>query len=81
MMNDNVMCARLPAFCLRFSVPVIQVGFYKFPLVRPVHSLFFARVPLNSSSFACVRGSLYTAGVGGGQGNSVMGLFALIWQI
>jgi len=68
MMNDNVMCAKLRAFCLRFSVPVIQVGFYKFPLVCPVHSLFFARVPLNSSPFACGRGSLYTAGVRGGQG-------------
>lgn len=67
MMNDNVMCAKLPAFCLQFSVPVIQVGFYKFPLVWPEHSLFFAQVPLNSSLFACVRGSLCRAGVEGGQ--------------
>ena len=33
MMNDSAICAKLPAFCLLFSVPVIQVGFCKFALV------------------------------------------------
>lgn len=65
MMNDSVMCAKLPAFCLLFSVPVIQVSFCKFPAVGPAFSFFFTRVPRNPSAFASRRGGLYRAGVQG----------------
>lgn len=81
MMNDSAMCAKLPAFCLLFSVPVIQVGFCKFLVFWPATSFFFARVPGISLHFSGGRGGLYTARVGPGQGRLVVGLLGLIWQI
>ena len=68
MMNDSAICAKLLAFCLLFSVPVIQVGFCKFPPFWPAPCFFFARVLEISLHFSSGRGGLCRAGVRGGQG-------------
>ena len=58
MMNDSAMCAKLPASCLLFSVPVIQVGFCKFSLVWPAPSLLeFPEISLHFQvgDVACIE--------------------------
>ena len=57
MMSDSAMCAKLPAFCLLFSVPVIQVGFCKFGCHLLSSLLEFSEIPLHLQlgGVACVE--------------------------